>query len=120
MAIKKILLVEDDLDQQTFLEALIKKGDYEVITASSANEGLEVLEHKLVDIIVTDVAMPTMNGLEFIAAARKVRGCNQIPIMLLTAGSKAFDFSSVSFRAESFCLKADAQKKLLSRIEDLF
>lgn len=61
---KCILIVDDDLDAIGFLKILLQQQGYEVVSAQDGHEALEILETKLVDLILTDVAMPHMNGYE--------------------------------------------------------
>lgn len=68
--LKKVLYIDDEPVNLELFRAHFKK-DYEVETASSANEGLERLESDKIDVIVTDLKMPGMNGLEFIETVKK-------------------------------------------------
>jgi len=67
MAIKpKILFVEDNEGfQRSFVPLLTEGGDFEVLTALSARQALELLEIESVDVIVSDIQMPEMSGIEF-------------------------------------------------------
>ena len=63
---KKVLLVEDTVEYREKLTEDLKKGGYEVISASNGIEGIELLqkEGESIDLIVSDLHMPELNGLE--------------------------------------------------------
>lgn len=83
MDTKKVLIAEDnDLLRMLYVEELEEAG-YEVITAENGKEALHQLESAKPDIVVLDIAMPVMDGLE---ALRRIKGKrNGIPVVLHTA-----------------------------------
>ncbi|MHB8605343.1 MAG: response regulator [Thermoplasmatota archaeon] len=85
MRTQVVLVVDDEVDIRESLKDLFEAslGDTKVLTADSGATALEILHREPVDLIVTDYKMPGMNGLEFLAEARKaVRG---VPRVLITA-----------------------------------
>jgi CheY-like chemotaxis protein len=69
---ERVLIVEDEPDLMDVAASLFTNMGYEVLTAASAREAIDVLEHKDVDILFTDVVMPNgMDGLELAAYARE-------------------------------------------------
>lgn len=79
----KILVVEDDLDlKQLFIRTLEKNG-YEATGARDALEALNVLDQQHIDLIVTDVMMPGMDGFELIREIRQAR--MDMPVLFITA-----------------------------------
>ena len=91
----KLLFVEDDPDMSFLVEQVLTNdvGGYEVKTAKNGKEGLRLLSAETPDIIVTDIDMPVMNGIEMV---KKIRLTNKhIPILFLTgkAGSDEIDLS---------------------------
>lgn len=96
-----LLLVEDNEDLLLMMTKLLKS-DYNVYTACNGKEGVEVIEGKDIDLIVSDVMMPEMDGIEF---CRYIKGhfeTSHIPIILLTAKNKEED------RVEAFEAGANA------------
>ena len=80
----KLLIVEDQTDLLKFIESIfIDK--FDVITASDGNEGLEKATQKLPDIIITDVMMPIMNGIEMMDKLKNNPVTSHIPVIVLTA-----------------------------------
>lgn len=80
-----VLLVDDDPDILDSLKPVLEVslGDVEILTAGSAFEGLQVLAGHTVNLIVTDFKMPGMNGVEFLAEAKKL--APSVPHILMTA-----------------------------------
>ena len=80
----KVLAVDDTRALRNMLAACLKKGGHEVIMASDGEEALSQLRKHKPDIVITDLNMPRMNGLEFIEAARRTPEGQSLPILLLT------------------------------------
>jgi len=78
----RILVVEDDAAHAKFLKFLLGDEGYQVTTADSAPAALAYLEHEPFDLIVLDIMLPGMDGLEL---CRHIRATNPIPIMFVSA-----------------------------------
>ena len=78
-----ILVVDDDLNILAVLEARLSSIDYRVLTASGGEEALELLKNKPVDLMITDVKMPGMGGMDLFSAAQAIHP--GLPVMFLTA-----------------------------------
>jgi len=68
---KRILIVDDEADILSVLRILLTKNKFEVLEASSANAALDLLENESVDLVISDIVMPGMNGREFIKEVRQ-------------------------------------------------
>ncbi len=68
---ERILIVDDEENILNALKRLFRKESYQIFTADSGEEGLGVLEREEVDLIISDLKMPSMNGIEFLAEAKK-------------------------------------------------
>ena len=68
----RILLVEDDPDVREVLACVLTNDGHTVVTANDGNGGLRVLEAETVDLIVTDVIMPDMEGIQFLRLLRRM------------------------------------------------
>ena len=66
-----ILMVDDEVNVIRSLKRLFRKERYKIITAGSANEGLEIVQSNSIDVIISDQRMPGMSGLEFLSRVRK-------------------------------------------------
>lgn len=81
---KTILIVEDNYDLQTFLKELLKD-EYNVLLAENGEEGYYYAKSSLPDLILSDIMMPKMDGIEMCEKLQSNKHTNYIPIILLTA-----------------------------------
>jgi CheY-like chemotaxis protein len=86
-----VLLVEDSELQAFVLQRLLEKHGYEVAVASNGREGLAYLQSHKVDLVLSDVNMPEMNGYELCVAIRNDAALRRLPIILLTSLSEGRD-----------------------------
>ena len=70
---KVILIVEDDPTVGESLRLLLKKRGHEILLASNGKEGLQLFRHEIVDLVITDVVMPKMDGIELLEAVKGLR-----------------------------------------------
>jgi CheY-like chemotaxis protein len=87
----KILLVEDESDTRDLLVQLLSSCEAEVMAAESASEALELLTHWQVDILVSDISMPEVDGYSFIRQVRNGDHQATVPAMALTAHARTQD-----------------------------
>jgi DNA-binding response OmpR family regulator len=81
---KKILVVDDDRECLDFAEGVLAGEGYEVITATSGQEGLEKARSECPDLIILDVVMPEQDGWDTCDELRSGRETRQVPIVYLT------------------------------------
>ena len=77
----KVLIVDDEENILHALTRLFRKEEYDILTAKSGEEGLEILDSHDIDLIISDLKMPIMNGVEFLAQAKE-RNPDALRIML--------------------------------------
>ena len=82
---KKILVVDDDITMRSILIYHLHNHGYQVNEASSGVEALTVFEQDPPDVVVSDVTMPDMNGLEFCRQLRASRFGQLVPFIFLSA-----------------------------------
>ena len=82
---QRILIVEDDHDIAQIARMILQKEGYEVSLAADGLEGLELVSENPPHLIITDVMMPDMDGLQFIAALKQKEQSAQIPVMMMSA-----------------------------------
>ena len=96
-----ILVIEDNEELLHLMTKLLRH-EYNVFTAENGKEGIAVLENEDIDLIVSDVMMPEMDGMEFCKYVKGKLEISHIPVILLTAKNKEED------RAEAYEVGADA------------
>lgn len=101
MSSNSILVVEDNEELLQLMTRLLSR-DYNVFAAENGKEGIAVLENEDIDLIVSDLMMPEMDGIEFCKYVKGNLEISHIPIILLTAKNKEED------RAEAYEVGADA------------
>lgn len=111
-----ILLVEDDKNQRLLYEQELRHEGYEVVTASNGKEALEKVQEKLPDIVIMDINMPKMDGIE---AMGKILSKNkEIPVIINTAYSKYKD-SFMSWAADAYIVKSSDLSELKDKIKEV-
>lgn len=110
----KILIVEDEEKIARFIELELKHEGYEVIKANNGRLGLEVAEKGEVELVILDVMLPEINGLEVL---RRIRKVSDIPVIMLTARDAVMDkVSGLDAGADDYVTKPFAIEELLARI----
>lgn len=114
-----VLLVEDNEDVRTFLSNDLK-GHFNLITAKNGREGVYLAMQKIPDLILSDVMMPEMDGIELCQKLKTDEKTSHIPIILLTAKSEDEQMlKGLEVGADDYIIKPFSIKKLLLRIEKL-
>ena len=114
----KILLVEDNIQLNKALSTLLKRNSYLVDSALDGEEALIYLKDYQYDVIVLDIMLPKINGLEVLQKAR--RDNIQTPILLLTAKSTIEDkIMGLDLGADDYLPKPFSTEELLARIRAL-
>lgn len=85
---KKILSVDDSASVRQMVTFALEAAGYETAQAADGREALEYLKKSPVDMIVTDLNMPNLNGIELIKQVRALPGFKFVPIILLTTESE--------------------------------
>lgn len=112
---QKILIVEDEEKIARFVELELVHEGYEVVKAFDGRTGLDLALSENADLIVLDVMLPRLNGLEVLRRIRKEG--NNVPILLLTARDAVMDkVSGLDAGADDYITKPFAIEELLARI----
>ena len=92
MSTKNILIADDSASMRAFLVAIVESlGDYQVVEASSGFEALRLLPRDHFDLIMTDINMPDINGLELISYLRNNPNYKNIPVFIISTEGSAKD-----------------------------
>ncbi|HAD07687.1 MAG TPA: hypothetical protein DCE76_11080 [Anaerolineaceae bacterium] len=111
----KILLVDDDADTRQLVTMIIEKAGHKIQTAGHGQAALTLLEHETFDIILLDIMMPEVDGLNVLESIRRV---STAPVIMLTALSDAGIMEQSYFMgADDYIVKPFAMSKLLERID---
>ena len=81
----KILVVEDTQDTREFMESILELQGYDVVVAADGLEGLEQARSELPDLVITDLSMPRLTGLEMIRKLRETQEGSKVPILAITS-----------------------------------
>ncbi len=81
----KVLIVEDEELLLKALEFRLKKDGYEVYTAKDGLEGMELIKSQTFDLIITDIMMPYIGGLELVSNVKTNKETKDIPVIILSA-----------------------------------
>jgi putative two-component system response regulator len=116
----KILIIEDStLQAETLARSLSRKG-YSVTSAQDGLEGLHTLKESTPRLIISDIWMPKMTGLEFCSAVKSHEDLQDIPIMLLTTLSTTMDIvNGLNSGADYYLTKPYSEDLLLSMVDSI-
>ncbi|NDV94279.1 hybrid sensor histidine kinase/response regulator [Dysgonomonas sp. 521] len=114
-----ILIVDDNLEIADFISQTLSR-KYRCIIAHNGKMGLEMAINNIPDLIVADIMMPVMDGLEMSRRIRKNVPTSTIPIILLTAkDDKSTELESINLNVDAFISKPFDTELLLSRVDQL-
>ena len=114
-----ILIVEDNADMRSYIGSLLDK-EYKVLLASNGIEALELLARKRVDLIVSDLMMPVMDGMELSRRVKSELSTSHIPFLMLTAlQSHVQERISLEIGVDEYLYKPFDEEVLLLRIRNI-
>ena len=106
-----ILVCEDDFAIKTMISTKLKQENYSVYTAQNGQEALNLMEKQQIDLVISDIMMPEMNGYEFVQTLRETK--YTLPILMITAKSQLESLE------EAFKLGVDDYMVKPLRLEEL-
>ncbi len=110
----KVLIVEDDEGISDFVELELKHEGYETVLAKTGREGLEKFESENPDMVLLDVMLPELNGLEVL---RRIRAKSNVPVILETARGETIDkINGLNSGADDYISKPFEIEELLARM----
>lgn len=114
-----ILVIDDNNDIRQYEHTLLQD-DYIVMEAVDGKEGLEIAKKEVPDLVICDVMMPVMDGLEFTEQLKTNKATSHIPVIMLTAKNlEEHRAEGYEHGADSYITKPFHSKVLLARIENL-
>ena len=116
---KKILIVEDDLDIRIMMEYILRE-DYDLVLCEDGRSGIDKAVEERPDLILLDIYMPGISGLEVCKAVRDNSEISSTPVILLTAGALKEEVSEgYAIGADDYIFKPFEPEELVERIEKL-
>jgi type IV pilus assembly protein PilB len=117
---RKVLLVEDDENTRMVLALLLEKEFFDVIEAANGREALNILFDNLPDIILSDVMMPDIDGVQLVQRLKNDPRTREIPVIMLTANdSEENELKLLSSGADDFVSKTTNPAILIARVQRL-
>lgn len=118
---RTLLVVDDELSIRMLLENFLSD-EFNVITRENGYEALSWLqEGNHADLLLVDIDMPMLNGYEFTESIRKIKGMNDVPVIMLSAKQKSADrIRSYSAGADDYIQKPFNPEELMVRIQAIF
>lgn len=111
---KKILLIEDEVKLARFVELELKYEGYEVTVCHDGRAGFDEFQNNTYDLILLDLMLPGLNGIEI---CRRIRKTSDIPIIMLTAKDEVIDkVAGLDSGADDYVTKPFAIEELLARM----
>ena len=115
---KKVLVVDDERNIVRLIQVNLERAGYEVVTAYDGKEALERLKHVRPDLIVLDVMMPNLNGLETLKEVRANPDTRSIPVIMLTAlGQESDRVVGLEYGADDYVVKPFSPRELALRVD---
>ncbi len=116
---KTILIVEDHKELRFYLKSILSS-DFRVFMASNGANGLDILQSEKIDLIITDLMMPYMDGFEFIDQLKKDKGLRKIPVLVVSARTdKEEKIDLIKKGADDVISKPFDKEELYARISNI-
>ncbi len=118
MSKKTILVVDDEKDLLDLIEYNLRKEGFEVLKAENGEQGIEIAKKHQPDLVLLDVMMPKMDGLQAVEIMRQDESLKRMPIIFLTARSdEKTEVEGLNKGGDDYITKPISTTKLISRIK---
>src|SRR6266478_2052805 len=118
---ERVLIVDDDPDIQKLVSYNLGQAGFEVTTAGTGRNALEAVQKQPPDLIILDLMLPDVDGMEVCRTLRQRDNSRRIPIIMLTARSEEID-RVVGFElgADDYVMKPFSPRELVLRVKSIF
>lgn len=114
----KIVVIEDEADLRGVLEYGLRQGGHEVAPAATASDGLRIVSEILPDIVLLDLILPDLSGVDVCRMIKQRSATSSIPVLMLTArGEESDRVTGFEAGAEDYVVKPFSMRELLLRID---
>ena len=118
---KTILVVDDEKDIVEMLSYNLRKEGYHVVAATNGREALAQAKSRHPDLILLDLMMPEIDGLQVMKELKRDKSTEAIPVLFLTAkGSETDEIVGLELGAEDYIVKPISIGKILARVRTAF
>lgn len=116
----KVLVVEDDPHIGRMVEIKLGNNGFAVLRAADGEQGLDLIRSERPDLILLDVNMPVMDGMEVLRQVRSDPELSQVPVILMTArGEESAERQGIEMGANDYVTKPFSPRDLLARVRRL-
>ncbi len=121
MANEKILIVDDEVDILELVKFNLKKEGFKTVLAETGEQALDIIKTNQIDLIILDLMLPGIDGLEITKIIRSDSEKENIPIVMLTAkGDESDIITGLELGANDYISKPFSPKELVARIRNIF
>jgi CheY-like chemotaxis protein len=117
-AIKKVLVVDDSQELRRLFSRMFNRNQFQVRLAVDGKDAVSALEFEMPDLVILDVNMPHLSGLEVMRYIRQKRGGDQVKVIMIT-GDVYAQFEPEAKLADLFLMKPVSIRQLLTYVEDI-
>ena len=110
----KVLLAEDDSSIRRFIEVILQRAGYEVLSAEDGLEAMKLALSNEIDAIVADAMMPNLGGYDLCRMIRQNPKFKNIPFIILS-GMEQEQFANAEFQADAYLMKGNNLKEVLTQ-----
>jgi len=112
-----ILVVEDEREIGSLIKKYLEAEGYHVVYKENGKEGLDVFNSELFDLVITDVMMPVMDGIDL---CKSIRSFSNVPIIMLTAKDEEIDtLKGLKHGADDYMTKPFSIREVIARVKSL-
>jgi two-component system phosphate regulon response regulator PhoB len=118
---ERVLIVDDDPDIQRLVSYNLSQAGFQIVTASTGRTALDAVQEQPPDLIILDLMLPDVDGMEVCRTLRQRDNSRRIPIIMLTARSEEID-RVVGFElgADDYVMKPFSPRELVLRVKSIF
>jgi len=117
---RTILVVDDEPEIRTMLSESLESEGYHVLSVLNAIKAHEIIKNEHIDLVVLDIMMSWLNGLEFLKLMKETEGLDNIPVLIITCMSdKETEKQARELGADDYLIKPFKLKDFLERVANL-